>query len=330
MTRGPEVGIRTVGADIHLTQNGVTTVKQPGVYVVGRHATPGVCPDRYDLVPQPDITATISRKHAVLAFRADRWWLEGHPDRPTATDLARERSTWLRLEPGQEYPLPIGARDGRVGLYSDAAPILLEVSVPIDYMGIKVTSAISGEPLCALSVKTGGVGKDIIDDVAARLRMHPTEMKLLYGATQIFEDLPLRQVFGGAVETEYDVALVRVEKRGFMELLDKVRDNGPRALHYVDDEEKTFLSERRFAGMAVSIDGHALAYMAPELFKDRSLLESAIRNKPSAITHVPAVLVDRELSLFAVSRDPSVFVYVLPKFQNDPELLAAYDARRPK
>lgn len=327
MTRGPVVHIGMVGTSVHLTQNGATTVKEPGSYVVGRPMGRGGHQDRYDLIPEPDIATTISRTHAILAFESGRWWLKGHPDRPPDEDLVRERSTWLRLEPGQEYPLPVGARDAKVGLCHITAPILLEVFSPLNSVDIKVT-AISGDLLCTRGVRRNGSGRDLINDVAASIGIHPMEMKLVYGTTQIFEDLPLRTVFGGAAEAEYDVALVRIEKRGFTELLERVRVSGPRVLHDVSEKEEQFLRDRRFAGMAVSIDGHALAYMALELLDDYSLLESAIRNKASAITHVPPALVDKRLSLLAVEGDPSVFVYVLAEFQSDPELIAASVGRR--
>jgi hypothetical protein len=83
-------------------------------------------PPRVQVPVLPEIEKTVSRQHAMLKrVGLGRWLLAPHTKHGGTWDMSRERSTWLRLAPGQPYELSFLAPDARVGLVCCNVPLLI-------------------------------------------------------------------------------------------------------------------------------------------------------------------------------------------------------------
>ena len=82
--------------------------------------------DRCNINVPEDIFKCISRKHCIIEWHNGIWWLTSHPNNDSFTDINRERSTWLILEPGKYYEVR-GIRDGKTAVFhSSTIPLLIE------------------------------------------------------------------------------------------------------------------------------------------------------------------------------------------------------------
>jgi hypothetical protein len=92
---------------------------------------PDTC-DRCEIPVSRELWCTISRKHCVIEPIEDRWVFRSHPENPSMQDVNRERSTWLKLDEGEAYHLPIGCRDGMVALLINKVFVLIERVMPME------------------------------------------------------------------------------------------------------------------------------------------------------------------------------------------------------
>lgn len=127
MTRGPIINFRLNGDFIEVYDIDGNLLGRTDVDAeLGRRrpARPDD-PPRVQVPVLPEIEKTVSRQHAMLKrVGVGRWLLAPHSRHGGVWDESRERSTWLRLAPGQPYELSFLAPDARVGLVCCNVPLL--------------------------------------------------------------------------------------------------------------------------------------------------------------------------------------------------------------
>jgi hypothetical protein len=128
MTRGPLVTFRLHGDYICVYDVEGNLLGRSNVdaeFGRRRPATPNG-PPRVQVPVAPEIEKTVSRQHAMLRRAGfGVWLLAPHAKHSGVWDESRERSTWLRLAPGQPYELSFLAPDARVGLVCRNVPLLI-------------------------------------------------------------------------------------------------------------------------------------------------------------------------------------------------------------
>lgn len=338
MSKGPVIKVRP-GPDgsLVISQKNVETTFVGGRVEIGRGAEvrlPGC--QHYKIDVTEDILKTISRKHALLERRAEGWVLCSHPLNPSDLDLARERSTWMKLDANTVYPTPTGVRDGSVAVMFknitpevSCFPVLVKgcysgKSVQAACTRATIRNALSGESLCSLQINSLWKGGDLISLVSEELQAPPAQISLLAGGVPIYADTSLAAVIGedafGATddggEGGVSISLVRKQDPVAVEVYNKIEAQGPSALWLAPEE---LLADRAFMGMAVVLCGHAIAYASDALLRDRALQLSAINTTPSAIHHF-AHMATVDVWKYALGKDKSLAVYAPRTILRDPEV----------
>jgi hypothetical protein len=341
MSKGPMIKVRP-GPDgsLVISQKNVETTFVGGRVEIGRGAEVRLhgC-QHYKIDVTEDILKTISRKHALLERRDEGWVLCSHPLNPSALDLVRERSTWMKLDANTDYPIPTGARDGSVAVIFrnispevSCFPVLVKgcysaksiQSIQSTCTKATIRSALSGEALCSLQINSLWKGGDLISFVSKELQAPPAQISLLVEGVPIYADASLAAVIGeDAFSTADDgdeggvsISLVRKQDPVAVEIYNKIETQGPSALSLAPEE---LLADRAFMGMVVVLHGHAIAYASDALLRDRTLQLSALATTPSAIHHF-AHMTTVDVWKYALGKDKSLAVYAPRAILRDPEV----------
>ena len=321
MTRGPMLYVTLEGTTLVLTQSNYDRRYEATAgrrIEIGRGGAPqDKSLEHYQIHVPAEIIKTVSRKHAIVEWDGEGWFLVSHPMNPAMKDIARERSTWLRLEPGAKYDMHVGARDGMVGLVCDIVPLLLQrrtlPEVPIlqePENGLRLSVVMTSGNGCKLRVHPESTGFNLSVLAASKLGVPVDEQNLVFGQHAIscdmsLVDIPgLRDAAGG--DNEAVITLVRRDNPLFTEWIAKVEDDKVAELSLAPPE---LLRDRLFMGRAVSITGHAIASADEALLEDASLLHTAVAVTPSSIVHLYPFRDSDELWTLALSMEPDLKVY---------------------
>ena len=309
MARGPEITVSPAYDSIRLTQKGVETEFSRGAIEIGNGSV-ATTYQRYPLDVDPDVSRGVQQLHALIVWADDGWYLRPHPRNPNDVDPMRLRSTWMRMDPGRDYDLPVGYRDNRVAvLIQNAAvgvpyyPVLIE-PLPCDGINWAKVQNLSGSLVGTTHIAWYWTGADFIDAVATMTSLEPYDITLVKDQHVVHPDVRLDGI-PGLIDDDALVTMLRTPRPLQQQWITRVEVDGAEALARAPQELR---SDRHFLGRAVRVDGNAIRHASPELMADASLQRSAVEQDALAIRHFAAMAND-ELWELAAELNPRAVEY---------------------
>lgn len=310
MTKGPEIFIIINKNKIFIHQKGNVIFESKKNYIeIGRNDELNLQDYEKFRVNVQDIPSKcISRKHAIIVFEDDNWYLKTHPLQKEP-DLIKDKSTWLLLEPNTDYFTGKGIRNDKIGLIIKDSAYLIDLSNQINPIINPDNNVIIKDyiKLNILNKKTNivefnlNIDKNcLIDDIKFQIELFNRHFKI-NNQKLFFNNVELFNYFNIS-----DYILNNENELTLQLVIDK-------SINY---DKWTALIEKNF---------EQIKNVPKDLFNNRNFLVSIIKYNESCLEYASdEIKDDKSFILFVISIQPKSIIYASTRLQNDIDILKQF------
>jgi len=297
MTKGPELYIIINNSKIFIHQKGRLIFESNGKNIeIGRGEILNIEGyEKFDVLIQDCPIKTISRKHAIIVFEDNNWYLKSHPLQPKL-DIARERSTWLLLQPNINYLVANGIRDNKIGILMDNIPILIQYEDTIinnlesventdtdtdtdhnnSLIKIIINNAVSNNNICNFNINKNSLIHDVKYQIELFKNIRVYNQKILLDDRELFSEYYLNDIVNDKNELILHLAINNLSN--YCKWIELIQIN----FEEIKNVPKDLFNNRNFLGMLIKFNGKSLEYANNEFRDDKDLVLMAIKTNPES------------------------------------------------